>query len=177
MSETQVTKDAKSKTLIFERLVNAPRGRVWQAWTDPEQLAKWWGPRGWDTVVKTFDFREGGEWHYGMVCNDKEQTDWYGKTSWGKAVYKEIDEPDSFAYSDYFCDENGVVSDDMPVSTTKMEFIETGDNGKQTRMVATSVFDTAEGYGKVLAMGVVEGLAQTWDRLEEMVETEPVQKV
>lgn len=166
MGQTNITKDAANKTLIMEREFNAPRQRVWQAWTDPRVFEKWWGPRGFETTVKDYDFRAGGSGTYGMKCVDENQGEWFGQTSWGKMEFIQVNEPDSFVYKDFFCDENGVVSDEMPVMTITLEFFE--ENGK-TRVVSTGVFDNEEGYNKVLAMGVVEGASETWDRLDELV--------
>lgn len=46
--------------LVFARTLSAPRARVWQAWTDPKQLALWWGPNGFTNPVCKFDPRPGG---------------------------------------------------------------------------------------------------------------------
>jgi uncharacterized protein YndB with AHSA1/START domain len=82
--------------------------------------------------------------------------------------FSKIDEPDSFTYRDLFCDENGTVNADMPVMEITVEFIEQ-DGGTLVR--SSGVFDSQEGYDKVIAMGVVDGAAQTWQRLAELVET------
>jgi uncharacterized protein YndB with AHSA1/START domain len=166
MSDTKITKDAANKSLIMERVFSAPRERVWQAWTDPQVFEKWWGPRGWTTKVKEPNFQVGGSTLYGMTCVDESQGEWFGQSSWGKMEFLAINEPDSFVYKDFFSDENGVVSDEMPVMTITMEFIE--EDGK-TRVISTGVFDDEEGYNKVLAMGVEQGAAETWDRLAELV--------
>lgn len=171
MSETKVTKDLEKRELTVERVFDAPRERVWAAYADPEKLAKWWGPRGWETTIKSFDFRPGGEWHYCMKCVDEKQGEFYGQESWGKAVYGEIDEPNIITYTDYFSDAEGNINTEMPASTAIMEFFE--EAGK-TRLVVRSVFETSEGLQQVLDMGVVEGLTQTLDRLEEFVVTSDV---
>lgn len=167
INNTAITKDQANKTLVMERVFDAPRERVWQAWTDPELFSKWWGPKGWSTTVKDMDFRAGGSMLYGMKCEDEAQGEWYGQTSWGKMVFEAIDEPDSFVYKDYFADEDGNVSADMPVASITVECIE--EDGK-TRLRSSSVFETTEGYDKVIAMGVVEGASQTWERLAELFE-------
>lgn len=166
MSETNVTKDAATKTLTVERVFNAPRERVWQAWTNADQLAQWWGPRGWETTVKEFEFKPGGVWLYGMKCVDQNQGKFFGQESWGRTTYQEIDEPNSFSFKDEFANPDGSVKADMPVTQGKLEFIE--ENG-QTRVRSTNIFGSEEGYNQVIAMGVVEGLTETWDRLEELV--------
>ena len=45
---------------------DAPRELVWRAWTDPERLRRWWGPRGFTAPVATTDLRVGGRYHWGM---------------------------------------------------------------------------------------------------------------
>src|SRR5581483_6165845 len=62
----RATADREKRELLFERTFNAPRDRVWQAWTDPERLAQWWGPKGWTTTIYKFEARPGGIWHYCM---------------------------------------------------------------------------------------------------------------
>lgn len=167
MSETNVAKDLENKTIVIERVFDAPRERVWGAWTNPEVLASWWGPHGWQTTIKEFDFRPGGVWLYGMRCEDKDQGEFYGQESWGKAIYIDIDEPHEFTYEDHFSDAEGNVNGNMPVMTITMQFIDTKDG--KTKLVSRGVFDSIEGYDKVIAMGVVEGITQTWDRLEEQL--------
>lgn len=48
--------------VTLTRTFNAPRERVFRAWTDPRYVARWWGPRGFKTVVRTLDVRPGGSW-------------------------------------------------------------------------------------------------------------------
>lgn len=166
MSEMNVIKDAENKTLTFERVFGAPRERVWAAWTNAEQLAKWWGPRGWKTEVKEFDFTPGGHLLYGMTCEDPDQKEWYGKTEWAKSVYHAITEPDSFSYQDYFTDENGTANEQMPTMSIAIAF---EDAQEGTKVISKTVFPTQEAYEQTVAMGVVEGVGQTWDRLEELL--------
>jgi uncharacterized protein YndB with AHSA1/START domain len=168
MGETKVTKGRSTKTFKMERVFDAPRERVWRAWTTDE-VNKWWGPRGWESISKHMDFSPGGYWHYGMKCVDESQGEWFGQESWGKAVYEEIDEPNKFVYKDYFADAEGNLSEDMPGSTVTMEFIEEGD---KTRVVGTTVFETEEDYDKVIEMGVEQGASETWDRLSELLQKE-----
>ena len=50
--------------VLTTRLVNASPERVYEAFEDPEQLARWWGPEGFTSTFETFDFREGGAWKF-----------------------------------------------------------------------------------------------------------------
>ena len=166
MGETKITKDLEKRELIIERVLDAQRDRVWAAYTDADKLAKWWGPRGWETTIKNFDFRPEGVWHYCMKCVDKDQGSFYGQESWGKAVFHHIDEPNSFTYTDYFSDAEGAINNELPATEVMMDFIE--EDGK-TRLVCKSTYASTEGLQQVLDMGMVEGLTQTLDRLEEFV--------
>lgn len=52
--------------LVLTRTFDAPRKLVFEAWTDPKHLARWWGPRGFTTTVREMDVRPGGAWSYAM---------------------------------------------------------------------------------------------------------------
>lgn len=56
----------KSNEIRIIRIYDAPVEAVWDAWTDPEQVAKWWGPRGFTLTTHSKDLRVGGHWHYTM---------------------------------------------------------------------------------------------------------------
>jgi uncharacterized protein YndB with AHSA1/START domain len=56
--------------LEIVRVVNAPRAKVWRAWSDPANLRQWWCPRPWTTEVRAFDFRNGGAFHTVMSGPD-----------------------------------------------------------------------------------------------------------
>lgn len=166
MSKTKFTVASDKKTLIVERTFNAPRSKVWEAYVNPELLAKWWGPRGWKTDIVHMDFSDGGYWHYGMTCMDPAQGDWYGKTSWGKATFMNIKAQDSFEYADTFCDENGVAIPGMPMSRTILMLTDVG--GGVTVKMKTE-FETVEALAQVLEMGMEQGFTETWDRLGELL--------
>ncbi|MDF2461591.1 MAG: hypothetical protein K0S68_994 [Candidatus Saccharibacteria bacterium] len=160
MAEATKTKfDAKKETgeLTISRVFNAPRDKVFKAWTSAEAIKQWWGPRTWPTVYCELDFNEGGKWHYAMQGPD-------GTKAWGLAIYKEIDEPSRIVYTDAFSDEDGNINHDLPVTTIEMTFEELP--GGKTRIVSHAKY-TPEELQKVTAMGMEEGLAETWDRLEE----------
>jgi uncharacterized protein YndB with AHSA1/START domain len=62
--------EIEKRTLTIKRTFNASRELVWKAWTQPEHIANWWGPRGMKTNVKKHDFKVGGEWEYTMTMPD-----------------------------------------------------------------------------------------------------------
>ena len=62
--------DIEKRTLTIERTLEAPRKLVWDAWTQPEHIANWWGPPGMKTDIKKHDFTEGGDWEFVMEMPD-----------------------------------------------------------------------------------------------------------
>jgi uncharacterized protein YndB with AHSA1/START domain len=166
MAEVKVTKDLENKKLVVEYVANGPLVNVWRAYATAEGFVKWWGPEGWETIVKEFTFQPGGKVHYGMKCVDKNQGEWFGQTSWGLMQIESVQEQVNFTYKDYFSDENGVVDADMPVLTITNEFIE--EDGK-TRIVSTSYADTAEQIEQLIQMGMIEGFSSQLNKLDLIV--------
>ena len=150
--------------LVLERDFDAPRELVFKMFKESEHLKHWWGPRGWELPVSKIDFRPGGSWHYCMKCVDENQGDFYGMESWGKFHYKEIDEPKRIVYTDYFSDAEGTVNTTLPASDTVLEFV---DVGGKTRLVSRTEYASAEDLKKVMEMGMLQGITETWDRLGE----------
>ena len=62
--------EAKNRTLTLKRTFNAPIKLVWKAWTQPEHVINWWGPKGMKIEVVEHDFRVGGKWKYVMPMPD-----------------------------------------------------------------------------------------------------------
>ncbi|UUZ81711.1 SRPBCC domain-containing protein [Paenibacillus sp. P26] len=167
MTNKMLTK-VEGRELILERVFDAPRELVFKAFSEAEHLKHWWGPRGWTLTVCNVDFRPGGVWHYCMKCIDEKQGDFYGFESWGKAVYREIEAPEKIAYVDYFSDAEGNVAEGMPSSDITMTFEEY--EGK-TKLVSRALYASEEALKTVMEMGMEQGITETWDRLEEHVQS------
>ena len=150
--------------LVLERTFRAPRTLVFGAFTQAEHLRQWWGPRGWDITHCTVDLRPGGRWHYCMKCTDQAQDGFYGMESWGLGIYDQIEAPQRLVYTDYFSDPSGTVNTAMPSSRTALTF-EDVEGG--TRVISRSVYSSEAALKTVMDMGMLEGVAQTWDRLAE----------
>jgi uncharacterized protein YndB with AHSA1/START domain len=162
-----VTTNVEGRVLVIERVVNAPRSLVFQAFSDPEHLANWWGPRGWQTENRKFEFKPGGIWHYCMRCTDKKQGDFYGQESWGKAVYHEIIAPEKIVYTDIFADEEGQPVEGMPEIKITLNFID--EEGK-TKIITRSEFASAEDLQRIVDMGAVQGFSSQFERLDDFLE-------
>jgi len=158
-----VSRVENEKVLVLERVFDAPRELVFAMFKEADHLKHWWGPKGWELPVCNIDFRPGGVWHYCMKCADQSQGEYYGMESWGKGVYKEIIEPEKIVYTDYFSDAEGNENPEMPATEVTMEFI---DLGGKTKLVSSSEYVSAEALKSVTDMGMLEGITETWDRLE-----------
>lgn len=60
----------EARTMVLERLIDAPVEAVWAAWSDPDALPRWWGPEGFSCRTARIDLREGGEWVFDMIGPD-----------------------------------------------------------------------------------------------------------
>lgn len=158
----------QGKVLRMERILNAPRELVFKAFSDPKHLANWWGPKGWVTEVKSFDFKPNGVWFYCMKCVDKNQGDFYGQESCGKSIYQEIVEPEKIVLKDYFVDGEGNEMAGMPELLVTCEFLE--HEGK-TKLVSSTEFVSAEALQQVVDMGMEQGYSSQLERLDELLES------
>jgi uncharacterized protein YndB with AHSA1/START domain len=139
--------------LVFERTFDAPRALVWQAFTDPERVARWWGPRGTTTDVVEMDVRPGGRWRYVSHAADREDVAFYGE-------YLEVTPPEGFRWTFMF-DVEGV----GPMGGPETHAFEDLDG--RTRVVSRGHFGSVEAIEGSLASGMVKGAIETWDRLAE----------
>ncbi|MBB6669536.1 SRPBCC domain-containing protein [Cohnella nanjingensis] len=92
--------NAEQDELVITRNFDAPRALVFKAFTEPEHLKNWWGPKGSAITVAKFDLRPGGEFLYSMRHGD-------GREMWGKFVYREIVQPEKVVYVNFFSDAEG----------------------------------------------------------------------
>ena len=88
--------------LIITRVFDAPRELVWKAWTEPERLMRWHGPRGFTSPYCTINLRVGGKY---LSCMQSPE----GKDYWSTGVYLEIVKPERIVCTDSFADEKGNV--------------------------------------------------------------------
>lgn len=106
MSEERRVADESSPAnaeFVLTRRLDAPRLRVWRAWTEADQLAQWFGPRGYEMTAARLDLRPRGMFHYGMRAQG-------GTEMWGKWVFQEIEAPERLGFISSFSDAAGALS-------------------------------------------------------------------
>ena len=150
----------RGNEIVMTRVFDAPKKLVFETFSDCKHLNNWWGPRSWPLVYCNMDFREGGTWHFCMKGPH------VGDESWGKVTYKEIKAPDRIVYDDYFSDKEGNINQLLPAAEIAFDFAE--GSGK-TMITSRAKYPTDEDLKKVLDMGMVDGMNETLDRLEELL--------
>jgi uncharacterized protein YndB with AHSA1/START domain len=144
--------------ITITREVNAPRERVWQAFTDPEQVVQWWGPDGFTNTLKEMDVRPGGKWVH--IMHGPDGTDYPND-----AVFDEVEEPARLAFT-HLADVESSFQAFQTVITLE-------DLGQNTRITLHNRFvSQVEKDRQVKDVGAVEGGKQTLARLAQFVEGE-----
>ena len=143
MTKVQSTAD---RACVHARLIDAPRERVLAAFSDPERLARWWGPNGFRSTIETLEFRPGGKWR--LTMHGPDGTD-YPNESVFLEVGPERIVLEHFGHHFFL--------------TVTLE-----GRGSQTLLGWEQVFDTAEHRQRVAEV-VLEANEQNLDRLQAEV--------
>jgi uncharacterized protein YndB with AHSA1/START domain len=141
------------REIVSERIFAAPRERVFAAYTDPELIPRWWGPRRMTTTVDRMDVRPGGSWRFVMRDPDGEESGFRG-------VYRKVTPPERIVQTFEWEGMPGHVV----VETATFE-----DLGEHTRVTTTSLFHTTEERDGMLASGMEGGMSESHDRLAELL--------
>lgn len=110
--------EGQPKSFAITRTFAAPRATIWQAFTDPDLMKRWWGPKGAEVGHSKMDLRPGGTYHYSMRTAD-------GKDIWGRQVYREIEPPERLVFINSFSDAEGGLSRHPFAPTWPLELLST----------------------------------------------------
>jgi uncharacterized protein YndB with AHSA1/START domain len=162
------TTQTKSKVLIITRFFTAPRETVWKAWTDPQQVMRWWGPKIFTSPSCKIDFHVGGKFLFCMRSETGPEA--WQKGLWSTGVYKEIIPEEKIVCTDCFADEQGNVvpathygmPGDFPLEMLISVTFETS-NGNKTKMVLRHMGIPAGEHFK----GANQGWNESFDKLAE----------
>jgi uncharacterized protein YndB with AHSA1/START domain len=160
MPVTNITSDPEKLTMDIVADFAAPPERVWQVFTDPRQLERFWGPPGWPATFTRFDFAPGGLAQYQM-------TGPRGETSRGRWEFLAIDEPRSFEVLDGFADENGALTGDIPPMRMVFAFEPTATG---TRLNGVTHFSSVAALEQAVEMGMVEGTRMAMGQLDAVLQ-------
>lgn len=159
---TATTTQTNERDIVITREFGAPRQLVWDVWTQPKHVEKWFGPKGFTTRVDEMDFRVGGRNSYVMIGPD-------GKEYPGTGIYQEIVPIEKIVSSDDFGDDftlpEGLTKDDLPQGLVQTYLFD--DLGERTKLTIIVSHPTLEDKKKHEAMGVVEGWNSSLDKTEE----------
>ncbi len=148
-----VAEPGKQEASII-RIFDAPRERVWKAFTDPELMTRWWAPRRFAIIVDRMDVRPGGVWR--IINRDSE-----GNEFGFHGVYHEVTSPERLVYTFEF--------EGMP-GHVLLGIVTFEDLDGRTKLTEKSVFETVGDRDGMLQSGMEEGGPEIMDRLAELVE-------
>ncbi len=173
--KNEMTVELKDKEVVMQRVINAPRELVFDAFTKAEHLTKWFGPHGFETTATT-DPRQGGAFRIVMHATDSLPPEFQGDYPMS-GIYIEFDRPKKLVYTNDLSDHSekwkeelnvkcGTQSDEALKSLATITF---EDVGGKTRVTLRSSFASnaiRDGYVK---QGMNQGWSETFDRLESFV--------
>jgi uncharacterized protein YndB with AHSA1/START domain len=141
------------REIVTERVFDAPRERVYAAYTDPKLIPEWWGPRDLTTIVDKMDVRPGGDWRFVHRDSSGEQPGFRG-------TYREVVPPERIVQTFEWEGMPGHVI----VETVTFE-----DLGGRTKVTGVSLFHTTEERDGMLASDMEKGLNESHDRLAALL--------
>ncbi len=149
--------DTSKRSIVASRVLDAPRELVWQAWTEPERLAQWWGPNGFTTTTHQIDVRPGGEWRYTMHGPD-------GTDYETLVVFLDLAEPERIVS---VLGEPGDLAEFLSI-------VLFSDEGGKTGVSIEMLFPSQEQRDEVVArVGAEKGLEENLDKLGEYLAGQP----
>lgn len=159
MPITSVTKDVDALTMEVVADFTASAERLWNAYADPRQIEKFWGPPTWPATFYRHDLFPGGRSHYTMSGPDGERSSGYWE-------FLAVDPGRSFEVLDGFADADGVPNSEMPAM--RMTFVfETTDSG--SRLTTTTYFPSFEALETLLGMGMEEGMRGAMGQIDAVL--------
>ncbi|MDQ0578418.1 SRPBCC family protein [Streptomyces rishiriensis] len=151
--ETRIEADPALPTIVITREFNASLDRVFTAYTDPDLVVQWLGPRRLTMRIDEYDARSGGAYRYVHLEDDGTE---YGF----RGVFHEVRPQErivqTFAYDGF--------PDSVSLEKAVFESL-----GGRTRVTTTSVMETVEARDAIIKSGMQDGLRQGYERLDELL--------
>ena len=148
------------REIVLTRVFDAPRRLVWDAFSRPELLKRWFGPHGFTMPVCEVDHRVGGKYRFVLRKPDGKEMGMFGR-------YLELQPPDRSVHEESFDDFPG------PPAVVTTLFVE---KGGKTTMTATILSPSKEVRDAVVASGMEHGAAESYDRLAELLAEQTISR-
>jgi uncharacterized protein YndB with AHSA1/START domain len=153
--QNTLANDTRSNQILVTRIISAPRELVFDAFTTPEHVAKWWGPNGFTTTISEMNVKPGGIWQLVMQGPD-------GRKYPNKIEFIEVVKPERIVFKHLPEFETDKVNHHTNITFE--------DLGNKTYVVMTLTFESPEERNRVSKeYGAIEGGHQTLGRLEEFI--------
>lgn len=156
MSLTEVISNAQDLSLTFIADYAVPVERLWDAYADPRQLERFWGPVEWPATFTRHDMHAGGESHYYMTGPD-------GTKHGGWFRYRLVEPYVRFEAEDGFANPDGTVNDALPTMLMVFTFERTPAG---SRCTSRTVFASLEAMEQVVQMGAIEGTKSAMSQID-----------
>jgi len=150
---TTITANPGEQVIDIERVIAAPIADVYRAYSEPDLLAQWIGPRGYVTDILKFDFRAGGEWAFEQGGDDGERYAFRGS-------FHSVDPQKGFVQTFEYAGAPGHVS---------LERVSFEDLGDSTMVRGHSVYQSVEDRDAMVASGMEHGVVEGYERMDELL--------
>jgi uncharacterized protein YndB with AHSA1/START domain len=159
MPVTSVTSDPETLTMTLIGDYPVPVERLWEAFADPRQIERFWGPPGWPATFTRHDMVEGGRSAYTMTGPD-------GETAGGYWIFTSIDPGRGFEVIDGFVGDDGQPNEEMPSMNMRMEFTATPDGSRYTTV---TTFPDLASMEQLAEMGMIEGATMAMAQMDDVL--------
>jgi uncharacterized protein YndB with AHSA1/START domain len=159
MPVTDVTKDLDALTMTITAEFDAGAERVWEMWSNPRQLERWWGPPNYPATFVDHDFSPGGRATYFMTTPE-------GQKYHGWWRFEEVETPNRLRFEDGFADDEGEPNPELPTGIVTVAIAEADGT---TTMSIESRNGSREEMEQVLEMGVEQGMVEALGQIDALL--------
>jgi uncharacterized protein YndB with AHSA1/START domain len=156
-----VVKDADARTMTVTARFDAPIGRVWQVWSDPRELERWWGPPMYPATVTEHDLARGGTVTYYMTGPE-------GERHGGWFRVRVVDPPHNLELDAGFADAHGNAIPETPTAVIRVALSEPAGGG--TQMTITTTWASDEAMEQMLATGMEAGMTAAVGQIDALLD-------
>ncbi|HKZ15787.1 MAG TPA: SRPBCC domain-containing protein [Solirubrobacterales bacterium] len=159
MPVTEVSKDLDALTMTITAEFDGGAERIWEMWSDPRQLERWWGPPSFPATFVDHDLSVGGRAAYFMTGPEGEK--FHG---WWRI--EEVEPPTRLRFEDGFADDEGKPNDELPKTIATVTIAEADGT---TTMSIESKFSGREAMEQVIEMGAEQGMTEALGQIDALL--------